>query len=33
VKDPLNYVFGDQSILEASSCKYLAIIQRFKLGW
>jgi hypothetical protein len=26
VKDPLNYSFGDQRILEARSCKYLGII-------
>jgi hypothetical protein len=26
VKDPLNYIFGDQRILEGSSCKYLGII-------
>jgi len=32
VKDPLNYVSGDQRIPEESNCKYLGIIQRFKLG-
>jgi len=26
VKDPLNYMLGDQLILETSSCKYLGII-------
>jgi hypothetical protein len=31
VKDLLNNVFGDQRIPEASNCKYLGIIQRFKL--
>jgi hypothetical protein len=26
MNDPLNYSFGDQKILEASSCNYLRII-------
>jgi len=33
VKNPLNYVFGDQRIPEASSCKYLGIILRSDLSW
>jgi len=33
VKDPLNYMLGDQLILEASSCKYLGIILRSDLSW
>jgi hypothetical protein len=32
VKDPLNYAVGDQKIPETSNCKYLGMIQRFKLG-
>jgi len=33
VKDPRNYVFGDQRIAEVSSCKYLGIIIRSDLSW
>jgi hypothetical protein len=33
VKEPLNYYFGDQKILEASSFKYLQIIIRRDLSW
>jgi len=33
VKDPLNYIFGDQRIPEASSCKYLEIIVCRDLSW
>ena len=31
VKDPLNYMLGNQLIPEASSCKYLGIILRSDL--
>jgi len=33
VNDPLNYVYGDQRIPEAKSCKYLGIILRSDLSW
>ena len=33
VKDQLNYTFGDQLILKASSCKYLGIFLCGDLGW
>jgi hypothetical protein len=33
VKDPLNYMLGDQLIPEASSCKYLGVILRSYLSW
>ena len=33
MKDPLHYTLGDQSIPEASSCKYLGIILRSDLNW
>jgi len=33
VKDPLNYMLGDQLIPESSSCKYLGIILRSDLSW
>ena len=33
VKDPLNYVLGNQRIPEASSCKYLGIILCSDLSW
>jgi hypothetical protein len=33
MNDPLNYFFGDQKILEASSCKYLEIILCRNLNW
>jgi hypothetical protein len=33
VKNPLNYILGDQSIPEASSCEYLGIILRSDLIW
>jgi hypothetical protein len=33
VKDPRNYSFKDQRILEASCCKYLGIIIRSDLSW
>ena len=33
VKDPLNCTFGDQLILEVSSCKYLGIILHNDLSW
>ena len=33
VKDPLNYSFNDQRILEASCCKYLGIFVRSDLSW
>jgi hypothetical protein len=33
LKDPLNYVFEDQRIPEASSCKYLGTILRSDLNW
>ena len=32
-KDPLNYSLGDQTIPEASCCKYLGIIIRSDLSW
>ena len=33
MNNPLNYFFGDQKILEASSCKYLKIILCSNLNW
>ena len=33
MKDPLNYSLGDQTIPEASCCKYLGIIIRSDLSW
>jgi len=33
VKDPLNYILGDQLIPEASSCKNSGIILHSKLSW
>jgi hypothetical protein len=33
VKDPLDYIFGVQRILEASSCEYLEIILCSDLSW
>jgi len=33
VKDPLNYFWGDQKLLEASRCKYLGIILGNDLRW
>jgi len=33
VKDPLNYIFGDQRIPEASNCEYLEIILCRDLSW
>ena len=33
VKNPLGYSLGDQTIPEASSCKYLGIILRSHLNW
>jgi len=33
VKDPLNYIFWDQRIPEASSCEYLEIILCRDLSW
>jgi len=32
VKDPLNYSLGDQTIPQASCCKYLGIIIRSDFG-
>ena len=33
MKDPRNYMLGNQLIPEASSCKYLGIIIRSDLSW
>jgi len=33
MNEPLNYFFGDQKILEASSCKYFGIILCSNLNW
>jgi hypothetical protein len=33
VKEPLNYSLGDQTIPEASCCKYLGIMIRSDLSW
>jgi hypothetical protein len=33
MNNPLNYFFGDQKILEVSSCKYLEIILCSNLKW
>ena len=33
VKNPLNYMLGDQLISEASSCQYLGVILRSDLSW
>jgi len=33
MKNPLNYILGDQRIPEASSCEYLGIILRSDLIW
>ena len=33
MKDPLNYMLGDQLILEANSCKYLGITLHRDLSW
>ena len=33
VKEPLNYSLGDQTIYDASCCKYLGIIIRSDLSW
>jgi hypothetical protein len=33
VKNPLNYILGDQRIPETSSCEYLGIILRSDLSW
>jgi len=33
VKNPLGYSLNDQTIPEASSCKYLGIILRSDLNW
>jgi len=33
VKDPLNFMLGNQLILEVSSCKYLGIILCSNLSW
>jgi hypothetical protein len=32
MKDPLNYTFGDQLILEVGSCKYFGML-RSNLSW
>jgi hypothetical protein len=33
MKDPLNYILGDQTIPEASSCQYSGIILSSELSW